>query len=97
MRGEDTLARRRGGSIFLEDVRHSSVLYVCKYFVELMNQMQRKQENQGLTETELCKILMRVKNCIVLQVNDAAVRIRQVIFGSKVQLFSTQITEQTGG
>jgi hypothetical protein len=35
VRGEDTLARRRGGwgVNILEDVRHSSVLYVCKYFV----------------------------------------------------------------
>jgi hypothetical protein len=33
--GEDTLARGRGGGRvnILEDVRHSSVLYVCKYFV----------------------------------------------------------------
>ncbi len=37
VRGEDTLARRRGGWGFniLEDVRNSSVLYVCKYFVVL--------------------------------------------------------------
>jgi hypothetical protein len=33
VRGEDTLAR--GFNIF-EDVRHSSVLYVCKYFVVLL-------------------------------------------------------------
>ncbi len=38
-----------------------------------------------------------MKKCVVLQVNDAAVWIRLVIFGSKVQLFYTQITEQTGG
>jgi hypothetical protein len=33
--GEDTLAGRRGGwgVNILEDVRHSSVLYVCKHFV----------------------------------------------------------------
>ncbi len=31
--GEDTLARRRWGVNILEDVRHSSVLYICKYFV----------------------------------------------------------------
>jgi len=30
-------------------------------------------------------------------VNDAAVKIRLIIFGSKVQLFYAQITEQTGG
>jgi hypothetical protein len=36
VRGEDTLAGWRGGwgVNILEDVRHSSVLYVCKYFVE---------------------------------------------------------------
>ncbi len=35
VRGEDTLAGWRGGwgVNILEDVRHSSVLYVCKYFV----------------------------------------------------------------
>ncbi len=32
--GEDTLAGGEGvGVNILEDVRHSSVLYVCKYFV----------------------------------------------------------------
>ncbi len=38
VRGENTLSRRRGGwgVNILEDVRHSSVLYVCKYFVLLM-------------------------------------------------------------
>jgi hypothetical protein len=40
-----------------------------------------------------------LKKCVVFQVNDAAVRIRLVVFGSKVQLFYIQITgtEQTGG
>jgi hypothetical protein len=35
VRVEDTLARKRGvwRVNILEDVRHSSVLYVCKYFV----------------------------------------------------------------
>jgi hypothetical protein len=35
VRGEDTLAGWRGGwgVNILEDARHSSVLYVCKYFV----------------------------------------------------------------
>jgi hypothetical protein len=35
VRGEDTLAGRRGGwgVNILEDARHSSVLYICKYFV----------------------------------------------------------------
>ena len=39
VRGEDTLARRRWrwGVKILEDVRHSSVLYVCKYFVVSMH------------------------------------------------------------
>ncbi len=41
--------------------------------------------------------IINLKKCVVLQVNDAAVRIRIVIFASKVQLFYTQITEQTGG
>ena len=40
---------------------------------------------------------MLLKKCVVLQVNDAAVRIRIVVFVSKVQLFYIQITEQTGG
>ncbi len=37
VRGEETLARGRGewGVNILEDVRHGSVLYVCKYFVVL--------------------------------------------------------------
>ncbi len=34
---------------------------------------------------------------VVLQVNDAAVRIRLVVFVSKVQTFYTQIIEKTGG
>jgi hypothetical protein len=37
-----------------------------------------------------------VKKCVVLQVNDAAVRLRLVVFVSKVQGFYIQITEQTG-
>ncbi len=39
-------------------------------------------------------VVLHVK---VAAVNDAAVRIRLVIFVPKVQLFFTQITEQTGG
>jgi hypothetical protein len=38
-----------------------------------------------------------MKKFVVLQVNDAAVRIQLVVYGSKVQLFYTQITKQTGG
>ncbi len=41
-RGEDTLAGWRGvgGSIVcLEDARHCSVLYICKYFVSFSNQI----------------------------------------------------------
>ncbi len=34
--------------------------------------------------------------CSLKKVNDAAVRIRQVVIVSKVQLFNIQITEQTG-
>jgi hypothetical protein len=37
-----------------------------------------------------------LKKCVVLQVNDAADRIRVVIFVSKVQLVYVQIAEQTG-
>ncbi len=35
VRGEDTLdgVRGGGGSIILEDARHCSVFYICKYFV----------------------------------------------------------------
>jgi hypothetical protein len=40
---------------------------------------------------------MIMKKYIVLQVNDVAVRIRLVVFLSKVQLFHIQLTEQTGG
>jgi hypothetical protein len=39
----------------------------------------------------------KVKKCVVLQVNDAAVSLRLVVVVSKVQLFYTQITEQTRG
>jgi hypothetical protein len=38
VRGEDTRAgwrKGRGVNIF-EDARHSSVLYICKHFVEVM-------------------------------------------------------------
>ena len=37
-----------------------------------------------------------VKKCVVLQVNDAAVRLRLFVFVSRVQGFYIQITEQTG-
>jgi hypothetical protein len=37
-----------------------------------------------------------VKKCVVLQVNDATVSLRLVVFVSKVQRFYIQITEQTG-
>ncbi len=40
--------------------------------------------------------VIKVK-CVVLQVNGASVSLRLVVFGSKVQLFYTQITKQTGG
>jgi|LakMenEpi03Aug12_release.lakeMendotaPanAssembly.Ray.scaffolds.fasta_scaffold2107814_1 hypothetical protein len=38
-----------------------------------------------------------MKKFVVLHVNEAAVRIRLVELVPKVQLFYTQITEQTGG
>jgi hypothetical protein len=36
VRGEDTLAGWRGGVVvnILEDARHCSVLYICKYYVD---------------------------------------------------------------
>ncbi len=37
-----------------------------------------------------------LKKCVVLQVNDAAVRLRLVVFVSKVQRFYIQIAVQTG-
>jgi hypothetical protein len=43
------------------------------------------------------QLIITLKKCVVLQVNDTAVRIRLVVFVSKVQLYYIQITEQTGG
>ncbi len=40
-------------------------------------------------------VFLPLKKCIVLQVNDAAVRIRLVVFVSKIQIFYIQVTEQT--
>ncbi len=40
--------------------------------------------------------LNTMKKCVVLQVNDAAVRIRLFVYVCKVQRFYIQITEQTG-
>ena len=37
-----------------------------------------------------------LKKCVVLQVNDAAISLRLVVFVSKVQGFYIQITVQTG-
>ncbi len=37
-----------------------------------------------------------LKKCVVLRVNDAAVRLRLIVFVSKVQGFYMQITELTG-
>ncbi len=37
-----------------------------------------------------------LKKCVVLQVNDVAVRLRLVVFVSKVQRFYLQIAVQTG-
>jgi hypothetical protein len=39
---------------------------------------------------------MNVKKCVVLQMYDAAVSLRLVVFVSKVQSFYIHITEQTG-
>jgi hypothetical protein len=39
----------------------------------------------------------KVKKCVVLQVNDAAVSLRLVVVVSKVQLFYIQITDTDGG
>jgi hypothetical protein len=43
VRGEDTLAGWRGGwgVNILEDARHSSVLYICKYFVDQAHEPNR--------------------------------------------------------
>ncbi len=38
-----------------------------------------------------------MKKCAFFQVNDAAFRVRLVILVSKINLFYTKITEQTGG
>jgi hypothetical protein len=40
--------------------------------------------------------MLILKKCFVLQVNDAAVSLRLVVFVSKVQGFYIKITEQTG-
>ncbi len=34
-------------------------------------------------------VMLKVKKCVVLQVNDAAVSLRIVVFGYKVQLYYT--------
>jgi hypothetical protein len=40
--------------------------------------------------------IVSLKKCVCLQVNDAVVSLRLVVFVSKVQGFYVQITEQTG-
>jgi hypothetical protein len=55
---------------------------------------QNSNEENNLNKNNSTHI---VKKCTVLQVNDAAVSLRLVIFVSKVQFFYTQITEQTKG
>jgi hypothetical protein len=42
-------------------------------------------------------IISSFRSMVLLQVNDEAVRTGLFIFGSKVQLFYTQISELTGG
>ncbi len=37
-----------------------------------------------------------MKKCVVLQMNDAAVRLRLVVFVSKIQRFYIQMAVQTG-
>jgi hypothetical protein len=51
VRGEDTLAGWRGGWTvnILDDARHSSVLYACKYFVVIA-----KEENTRLRRNYKC-------------------------------------------
>jgi hypothetical protein len=46
--------------------------------------------------TDTCKHQELMKKCVVLQVNDAAVSLRLVVFVSKVQRFYIQITVQNG-
>ncbi len=53
--------------------------------------------NHGREEhADECQVKAVLKKCVVLQVNDAAVSLRLVVFVSEVQRFSIQITEQTG-
>ncbi len=54
VRGEDTLTRGRGGwgVNILEDARHSSVLYVCKYFVHLVIYSYQQQRELPKFEAE---------------------------------------------
>jgi hypothetical protein len=53
---EDTLAGWRGGwgVNILEDVRHSSVLYVCKYFVHGADQRERRVAMSRGTNDYFC-------------------------------------------
>jgi hypothetical protein len=54
VRGEDTLAGWRGGRgvNILEDARHSSVIYICKYFVGIRQKMLDPDQDQRNTDTK---------------------------------------------
>jgi hypothetical protein len=60
VRGEDTLAgwREGWGVNILKDVRHSSVLYVCKYFVAY-NKKAKKLKNKLIPLTFTVLILTK--------------------------------------
>jgi hypothetical protein len=51
-RGEDTLAgwRGGGGANSLEEARHSSVLYICKYFVAKADRFRRTRMGSALSQ-----------------------------------------------
>jgi hypothetical protein len=55
VRGEDTLAGWRGvwGANILEDARHSSVLYVCKYFWAKVRMLQEDMVAATIEEVTL--------------------------------------------
>jgi hypothetical protein len=59
VRGEDTLAGGRGGwgVNILEDARHSSVLYICNYFVLITMQQTERSE----TVLRFHEIMVRIR------------------------------------
>ncbi len=64
--------------------------YLCRNFGILSLQCERRVFLVGSP-------VKKCVHCVIHQVNDASVRIRLVVFLSKVQLFYIEITEQTGG